>query len=140
MKIEKSMTFYGGNNGWSEVGDVQCYHKDTLWLGTTDGLLWLDVKSYHYGAVTDKNGDTVLFNANPFLYPPDKNGKAWLGDYMNGKAGYYDTLARTFTFFTVKTKPAIPFTRIKHIVYDAYGDVWIGGHGLARWNNTLKAV
>ncbi len=138
MQVEKEITFYGGNNGWSEIGDVQCYHKDTLWISTTNGLLWLDINSYHYGSVTDKSGDTVLLNSQPVLYPADKNGKAWMGDYMNGKAGYYDTARRTYTFFTVNTKPAIPFTRIKHIVYDSYGDVWIGGHGLARWNNALK--
>ncbi|MEP6927616.1 MAG: two-component regulator propeller domain-containing protein [Ginsengibacter sp.] len=138
MQIEKQLTFYGGNNGWSEIGDVQCYHQDTLWISTTNGLLWLDINSYKYGSVLDNNRDTVLLNSEPFLYPPDKNGKAWMGDYMNGKAGYYDTSARTFTFFTADTKPTIPFTRIKHIVYDSYGDVWIGGHGLARWNNDLQ--
>ena len=137
MKIEKSITFYGGNNGWSELNDIQCYHKDTLWVSTTNGLLWVDINSFHYGPVLDNKGDTVLANSEVMLYPPDKNGKAWMGKYMNGEAGYYDTLSRTFTFFNSDSKPSIPFTKIKHIVYDSYGDVWIGGHGLARWNNTL---
>ncbi len=138
MQIEKSITFYGGNDGWSEVRDIQCYHKDTLWVSTTNGLLWVDVNSFHYGPVLDNKGDTVLAHSMVMLYPPDTNGKAWLGKFMNGAAGYYDTLSRKFTFFNADSKPLLPFKRIKHIVYDSYGDVWIGGHGLARWNNALQ--
>ncbi|MGB4846246.1 MAG: histidine kinase, partial [Ferruginibacter sp.] len=37
--------------------------------------------------------------------------------------------------FNSKTKPALPFDKVKNIAYDSYGDVWIGGHSLARWNS-----
>jgi len=135
MQVTKKLTFYGGNNGWSEIESIQCYHKDTLWLGTSKGLLWFDVRYDHYGYVMDDKKDSVLVDGNPKLLPVDKKGRAWLLDYLNGKAGYYDTTKRTFTFFTATTVPALPFSRIKHIVYDAYGDVWLAGHGLARWND-----
>lgn len=138
MQLQKKITFYGGDNGWSEIYYIQCYHKDTLWIGTTNGLLWLDINSYHYGYVKDNKGDSVLVDEFPFLFPPDKNGNAWLGGLMNGKAGYYNPVKRTFRFFTKHTQPALPFKRIKHVVYDAYGDVWLAGHGLARWNNAMQ--
>lgn len=138
MSVVKKITFFGGNNGWSEINSIQCYQKDTLWLGTTNGLLWVDINSFHYGGIRDKHGDTVLAGSQPILCPPDKKGRAWLYDFMNGKAGFYDTAKRTFTFFTLHTTPTLPFTRIKHIVYDAYGDTWLAGHGLARWNNSKQ--
>jgi ligand-binding sensor domain-containing protein len=138
MQVLKKIRFFGGNNGWSEIGSIQRYHKDTLWMGTTNGLLWMDVNSYRYGIVKDNRGDSVLAGAQPELRPPDRWGRAWLFDFMNGKAGYYDTAKRTFTFFTLHTKPALPFASIKHIVYDAYGDVWLAGLALARYNNATK--
>jgi len=137
LQVLKKVTFYGGNNGWSEIQSIQRYHKDTLWLGTSNGLLWFEVHTSRYGCVMDNHRDSVLAGGNPILYPVDKKGRAWIFDYMNGKAGFYDTTKRTFTFFTTTTTPALPFSRIKHLVYDAYGDVWIAGHGMARWNEAI---
>lgn len=139
MQVVKRLTFYGGNNEWSDIQSLQCYHNDTLWVGTLHGLLWLSVNTWKYGCVLDNKRDTVLPNSLPVLGAPDNTGKAWLFDFMAGKAGYYDTVARTFNFFTAAGKPALPFESIKHIVYDAENNIWIAGHGLARWNrNTNK--
>lgn len=135
MQVIKKITFFGGDNGWSEIGSVQCYHKDTLWIGTINGLLWLDVNSYSYGYVLDQNKDSVMLNAEPVFWPPDKKGRAWFCDLMNGKTGYYDTSKRTFSYFNMNKEPRVPFAGIKHIVYDSYNNTWIAGHGLARWND-----
>jgi ligand-binding sensor domain-containing protein len=138
LQVRKKMTFYGGDNEWSEIQSIQSYHRDTLWLGTSNGILWLDVNNYHYGHLLDNQKDSVLAGGNVMLAPVDKKGRGWMFDYMNGKAGFYDTTKRTFAFFTTASKPALPFARIKHLVYDSYGDVWIAGHGMSRWNDAKQ--
>ena len=139
MHIIKKVTFYGGDNAWSEITSIQRYHKDTLWVGTGKGLLWLNVNNYQYGCVKNNKGDSVLSGGEPIICPVQKSGKAWLFDFMNGKAGFYDTIKRTFTFYTNNSIPSLPFERIKHIVYDSYGDVWLAGHALARWNHSSQS-
>ena len=137
MQLLKKITFYGGDNGWSEITSVQCYHKDTLWVATTNGVLWLDVNSNKYGCVLDNKKDSLLIN-EALLYPPDKRGRAWICELMNGKVGFYDTALRTFTFYTGNTNSKVPFVGVKHIVYDDNANTWIAGHGLSRWNNVLQ--
>ena len=126
--------FYGKNNQWNEIRSIQMYHPDTLWIGTNAGPLWFDTKTYKYGKLfSEKN-----YNGNPprlnMMAPANKDGYAWMCSYLNGLVARYDIANRTFTFFSAKTRPALPFNRIKSIAYDAYGNVWIGGHSLTRWN------
>ena len=66
------------------------------------------------------------------------DGYAWMCAVLGGKVVRYHIPSRTFTLFTPQTVPALPFEKVKHVVYDAYGDVWVAGHSLARWNNREK--
>jgi hypothetical protein len=72
------------------------------------------------------------------MAPPRPDGYAWMVSVLDGKVVRYHIPSRTFTLFTSKTTPALPFDRVKSVAYDAYGDVWIGGHSLARWNNQTQ--
>ncbi|MBL7740757.1 MAG: histidine kinase [Chitinophagaceae bacterium] len=137
-QLEKRVEFYGRDNFWNEVASIQMYHPDTLWIGTNGGILWFDTKSYRYGKVLDEKkypfaADLAILNT------VDKNGDAWFCYMLGGVAGRYHISTRTFTFFTPGTKPALPFSKTKSVVTDAYGDTWLGGHALARWNNTMKS-
>ncbi|MEP6748127.1 MAG: histidine kinase [Bacteroidota bacterium] len=146
MKIEKHISFYGQENSWNEVQSVQMYYADTLWLGTNAGLLWFDTKSEHYGDAMKqiKNTQPEVINkifpkpsvaTNINLAPVGKDGYAWMVYGLRGIVARYDPALRQITFFTADTKPALPFNRVKAIVYDSYGDVWLSGHSLARWNS-----
>jgi len=146
MKLEKRVNFFGKDNMWNEVHSVQMYYPDTLWLGSNGGILWFDTKTGRYGDVLKevKNipGEIMdrmkykPFEARNFrLEPPQKNGYAWFCCALQGIVGRYNIAARTFTFFTLKSVPPLPFDRVKRIIYDSYGGVWLGGHSLARWDN-----
>jgi hypothetical protein len=130
----KRITFFG-NGPWNEVRSVQQYHPDTLWLGTTGGILWFDTKTERYGKLEEKKNYSLLKEFDAVLAPPRPDGSAWMCSFMNGIVARYDIAAGSFAFFTPETTPALPFRKVKNIVYDAYGDVWISGHGLTRWNN-----
>src|SRR6185436_16904419 len=99
--------------------------------------LWYDTHSGHYGKVLDEKKYPWAINFDAILAPLRPDGYAWMCSLLGGRVVRYHPASRTFTIFTAQTKPALPFDRVKSIAYDAYGDVWIGGHSLARWNNRL---
>ena len=138
MKIQKTFSFFGGDNKWNEIFSIQMYHPDTLWLGTNKGIIWFDTKTYRYGEIPLAIYLRPDLGMQVMLQKPNKNGEAWFTYLLNGVAGRYDIINRSFTYFTSQTKPPLPFLQIKNIAYDAYGDVWLNGHGLARWNNREK--
>ena len=137
MLPQKQVDFYGGGNAWNEILSMEMYHTDTLWLGTNAGILWYDTKTDHYGKLLDSIKYPWASDISAIL-SPSKNGYAWMCSYLGGLVVRYHIASRTFTAFTAGTTPALPFNKVKSIVYDSYGDVWIGGHSLTRWNNRLQ--
>ena len=135
MKLQKTISFFNKEKKWNEVLSMQRYHTDTLWLGTNSGVIWLDTKTNHYGIVDEFNKFNFDLGSYIILGPPGRDGNAWFCYMLRGIAGRYHIPSRSFTFFTTQTTPALPFTGVKHITYDTYGDVWIAGHSLTKWDN-----
>lgn len=134
MKTIATVDFFGSDNEYNEVMSVEMYHKDTLWLGTTGGLTWLDTKTNRYGKLADDKRFPKEVEKLNMLSPIGKDGYAWLCAFLTGTAARYNPGTGKFQFFTTDTEPRIPFTKVKRIVHDVYGDVWFSGHALARWN------
>ncbi|HUR65528.1 MAG TPA: histidine kinase [Chitinophagaceae bacterium] len=133
--VIKRVQFYGPNTSWNEINSIIMYHPDTLWLGTDKGALWLDTKTYTYGKLFDPAKYPLLPEVVPHFYPVNKDGYAWFFYFMEGVVVRYHVASRHLDIFGPKTKTLFPFNRIKSIAYDSYGDVWFGGHALARWNS-----
>lgn len=138
MRIEKRIAFYGKDNMWNEISNIQMYHPDTLWLGTNAGILWFCTKTYNYGKVLETKLYPFLKDKHAILAPLKSDGHAWICFSLDGIIARYNAFTRNFTFYTSKTTPALPFNKAKKIVYDSYGDLWISGHSLARWNNKTQ--
>ncbi|PSL50181.1 two component regulator with propeller domain [Chitinophaga niastensis] len=132
MHIVRNLSFFSKDALWNEVYSIQQYYPDTLYIGTNGGLLWLDTRTYHYGKV---KVPPVMAGKNLFVGPVMSNGDAWMVSPLEGIVIRYNIRSRAFTCYTSGTKPALPFDMAKHLAYDAYGNVWFSGHGLARWNN-----
>jgi len=133
-KLLEQIDFYGKNTQWNEVNSIQMYHADTLWIGTTAGLLWFDTKTMLYGKLfNDKKYPADISGLN-MVAAAGKDGYGWMCHLLKGVVVRYHIASRTFTVFTSATTAALPFDRVKNITYDAYGDVWLSGHSLARWN------
>ncbi len=137
MKIEKTIHFFGMDNEWNEISSVQMYHPDTLWLGTHAGIVWFDTKTNNYGKLKIDAHENDFSNA--ILAPARNDGYAWMIAHLGGAAMRYHIPTREFKLFTEITKPSLPFNKVKSIAYDTYGDVWLGGHSLARWNTAKQS-
>ena len=135
MKLIKEIDFFSNKSSWNEIRSMEMYYKDTLWIGSNGGLLWFDTKTEHYGKVLDEKKYDWTQGFYPVLAAARPDGYAWMCGLLGGKVIRYHIPSRTFTLFTSQTIPALPFDKVKNVVYDSYGDVWISGHSLARWNN-----
>lgn len=136
MNVIDEIQFFNHPGDWNYSMSLQMYYPDTLWIGTTKGILWFDTKTNQYGIENfNLRGTPPAFS---ILAPPRKDGYAWMCQYLEGLVGRYNLASRTVELFSDTTNPRVPFNRIKHIAYDSYGDVWFGGHSLARWNNKLQ--
>jgi two-component sensor histidine kinase len=133
MKRVKQIQFFGTDLPLNEVMSIEMYHPDTLWIGTWGGIIWYDTKTDHYGKVFDEKKYPWAAEFHGLLTPAC-DGYAWFSSYLGGKVVRYNIASRTVTLFSPLTIPTLPFEKVKGIVCDAYGDVWIGGHALTRWN------
>ncbi len=126
--------------GFDIIFSIQNYLEDTLWLGTDKGLVWLDPKKESWGRVKDQDGKPVGAGGAVIVYPPDSHGNIWILRRWGGMAARYHPASRTFTYLTTGPPYSLPFKRIGQIVYDAYGDIWFSGEGLARWNTREQRI
>ncbi len=135
MQILDQIEFYGRDNSWNEIYTIGMYHPDTLWLGTNQGILWLDTKTNHYGKLRDHPGYTKEFCMANIFEEPGSDGFAWMCSFLRGMVMRYHIPSRAYTIFTAQSQPPLPFIKVKSMAHDAYGDIWIGGHSLTRWSN-----
>ena len=138
MKLIREINLFGNDSDWNEVRTIEMYHPDTLWIGTNAGVVWFDTHSGKFGKLLDEKKYPWASNFPAVIGPPRPDGYGWMVSLLNGKVVRYHIPSRTFTLFTSQTTPALPFDRVKSVAYDAYGDVWIGGHSLARYNNRTQ--
>ena len=138
MRLEKEVTFFEVGSPWNQVISIESYHPDTLWVGTVGGLLWYDTASGRYGRLQDLDGYAWCTDFYAVMAPPHPDGNAWMCSLLGGRVVRYHLASRQATVYSASTRPKLPFDKVKSIVYDAHGDVWIGGHSLARWNNRLQ--
>ncbi len=137
MQLIKEVEFFGNSVQWNEIRTMEMYYKDTLWIGSNQGIIWYDTNTDTYGKLSDDPFYDWSKNLSAVLSPVKDDGYAWMCSMLGGKVVQYHVPTRTYKVFTSKTNPALPFDRVKHIVYDSYGDVWIAGHSLTRYNNKL---
>jgi len=133
MQIEKRFSLFGRNNPANSIYTMQMYHADTLWLGTNAGLIWFDTKSERYGKSVDiLSGANVMWT---ILSPQQEDQYAWMCDFLEGHVARYHIPSGRVDLYDDHSHPVLPFLRVKSLCIDAYGDTWLGGHSLAKWNH-----
>jgi ligand-binding sensor domain-containing protein len=132
FEIIDRIHFFEGRGEYNYASSIQMYYPDTLWISTDEDIIWLDTKSNTYGLVKSGYGRLPYFR---YLGPLRSDGYAWMSTYLNGTVGRYHVGKRKFQFFNEESSPPLPFLLVKNLTYDSYGDIWIGGHSLARWNS-----
>ena len=128
MKVIKEFDL--GADKSNVIYSMEMYHRDTIWMGTAEEMMWFNTDSWTFGKV-ELNGNLDY----TILSPPDKKGTAWMLSQLEGSIGRYEVQKRKLHTISQHTDPPIPFVMIKHLACDSYDDMWIGGHSLARWDH-----
>ncbi len=138
-KIEQH-TIRIGANSENMVWNIWRCHRDTLWLGTQQGLIWCCLRNYHMGririlhpAVIDKYAITTLFE--------DSRGLVWMGIGNGNGVVVYDKHLRTFRWY--KFEPgSYPYRYPKRVLEDGKTDLWFVSDptgNLVKWNRSRGA-
>lgn len=128
----KKINFYSNNSRYNGVMAMQCYYRDTIWVSTEQGLFWVNANNYQYGSLQLPAGiepEGIRF------FPPRKDGIAWMLNYFSNEVARYDITTRNLVVYNPASNKDFPVMRPKFIVYDSYGDCWVAGNGICRWNH-----
>lgn len=136
MLLKKKLSFYESNDYWNMIISMRLYHPDTLWISCVPGILWLNIKNLSYGKV--KLPEEIK-NKALVLGPVEQNNETWMCGYLKNLAACYSVEKREFRLYTNTTQPSFPFSKPKHLVYDANKNVWFAGHGLCRFNTQTQS-
>ena len=122
------------------VVNIFPYNKDTLWIGTAHGILWLNKKNYHYGRlhIPQSLSWAQEFNSNCFFEDSKKN--IWISfGKLNGLIRY-SRESRTFSEISPADNPLLRITFVFSIAEDLQGNIWLAGDGICRWNVKTQHV
>ncbi len=117
---------------WGLAYDINSYYKDTLWISTNEGILWLDINSFNMGKVKLPPDLRVV----PFIMGEiGSDGNVWMHSALRMWHIRYNVKNRSFTYYNFDTEIKPFLKKPLGLVYDSYGDIWFYGLGLERWNN-----
>lgn len=108
-------------------------HPDTLWIATTSGLYWVHLGNYSMGKVFD---DQKM--ANRFY--KDRDGIIWIAPYYINCIFRYDPVHRKLDTIDKQNNPLLNINVVTSFAEDKFGNMWIGGDAIARWNHKLNKI
>ena len=108
------------------------FNPDTLWIGTRQGLFWLNKHNYNNGRVPSTL--PRLRQSNGLTYAEDHSGHIWLSFGGLNKVQRYDRATRQFTELTNQQYPLMRITHCFTMAEDKDGNMWLAGDGFCRWN------
>ncbi|MEO5946406.1 MAG: histidine kinase [Chitinophagaceae bacterium] len=118
------------------VYNFYLFHPDTLWIGTSSGLYWLNLRNFSTAKIKlDKKIE------NPFIYLlfADKKKNIWVSILEGNTIYYYDRKAKIFQMINDSTQPLFKTTPTS-IAEDRNGNIWMGGDAIVRWNYLAQRI
>lgn len=116
------------------------YSPDTLWVGTQQGLFWLDERHYHTGRVSVPPELAWIYHSNFLYFYRDSRGDIWMSLGQLNSVVRYDHVTRQFRQLRPENNPLFKITFCFSMAEDKRGNIWLAGDGLCRWNRTRDLV
>jgi len=118
----------------STIHNILPYSKDTLWIGTGNGVIWLNKNNYHYGRLNTPPSLKWMQETNTRCLFKDSKGNIWMSFGELNSLVRYNRASRTFSDMSQPYNPWLRITFIFSIAEDLQGNIWLAGDGLCRWN------
>ncbi|MEZ4775442.1 MAG: two-component regulator propeller domain-containing protein [Bacteroidia bacterium] len=125
-----STLFYNQNEVWN----IKQHNGDTLWVGTSHGMLWLDKHHLTWGP----HANPLLRKYIPITQFTDSYNLVWIGlGGGNGVMKYDPKNNSYFHYPSTGSKAVLPIRHPYTIAEDEAGNLWMAtqrGGGLVKWD------
>jgi hypothetical protein len=115
------------------------FDKDTIWLGTSQGILWLDTRNFQSGRVVLSPELDWGNKKNPICMLDDGKGNVWISYGKINTILRYNRATRRFTDIS-SSNSHLALTYCFNMEKDKAGNVWFAGDGLCRWNAAKQKI
>lgn len=137
-KIEQVVNLARHGSGSNSVNFIFQYNKDTLWLGTARGILWLNEKNNSHGQLNMPGQPVWMYRTKTRNYFEDSQGDLWLSfGELNSLLLFKRSEHR---FYDLSKSPLLKITFCFSMLEDKNKNIWIAGDGLCRWNRKKNMI
>ena len=128
--------------GWGNIVGIDQDKDGNLWLASPAELMKFDVAKEIYSSFTHDpfKPQTISFNSVSSVYI-DNSEILWVGTTGMG-IDFYDPKANRFPVFEIKPGQESRTTSfsVRSILEDDYGDVWVSGEVLYKWERKTGKI
>jgi ligand-binding sensor domain-containing protein/putative methionine-R-sulfoxide reductase with GAF domain len=124
----------------STIHNIYPYSEDTLWVGTGNGIVWLNKKNDHYGRLNIPPQLKWMQETNTRCFFQDSKGNIWISFGELNSLVRYNRATRTFSDMSPPYNPWLKITFVFSMAEDLEGNIWLAGDGLCRWNIKKQLV
>jgi ligand-binding sensor domain-containing protein/anti-sigma regulatory factor (Ser/Thr protein kinase) len=116
------------------IWSIAATGPDRLWIGTEKGLCKFDIQTRRFVAVEVDKKDYLSSHLVKCI-AEDRDGNIWIGTTNNG-LNRLDPISQKVKQFNSNLEDSLSFwgKNVNCIFVDNAGTVWIGGHGLNRYD------
>jgi putative methionine-R-sulfoxide reductase with GAF domain len=138
--IIKQVNFSPQKEYSSTIINIFPYDKDTLWIGTGKGIVWLNRNNYHYGHVKIPPNLEWTRNINTTVFFGDSRKDIWISFGNLNSLIHYNRAKRSFSDLSPPAYPLLRITYVFSMAEDLQGNIWLAGDGLCRWNVKKQTI
>ena len=124
----------------NSVLNIFPYDHDTLWIATTNGILWLNKKNYHCGQLKTPVQPGWMQKTNARCFFEDSKKNIWISFGKLNSLVRYNRTSQTFSEISTDSNPLLKITFVFSMAEDLQGNIWLSGDGLCRWNVKKQMV
>jgi len=137
-KIERHVSFKKFGPGSNSINFIFLYQPDTLWIGTGNGILWMNTSNYTNGKLNIPGQPVWMYGSRTRNYLQDSQGDIWLSFGGLNSLLVFDS--KQYQFHDLSKSPLLKITFCFSMIEDKNKNVWIAGDGLCRWNRSKHQV
>ena len=116
------------------------YSEDTLWVGTSFGILWLNKHNYHYGRLQVPSALEWTQHINSIVFFEDSRKNIWISFGKLNSLIRYNRSSGVFSDLSQAFNPLLKITYVFSMAEDLQGNIWLAGDGICRWNARKQIV
>ncbi len=132
--------FLAGADSANNISFFFPYDRDTLWVGTQNGLFWLNRHTYQIGRVPVAGDQDWMVHNNCLAILEDSRHAIWVSFGRLNSVVHYDRVSRHFTELPTAQNPLLRITFGFSMAEDRDGNIWLAGDGLCRWSRVRGSV